>query len=445
MIFFAPLFILFPFISLADSSISLDDLLKEIKNEHHIQSVENKKREQEFATKKSQQEKLLQEAVLELKKQEEITTQLEKQFEDNEKSLTKIEKQLNIAMGTMGELFGVVRQVSEDLKGTLQTSIVSAEIPGREKKVESLAKTKVLPKIQDLEHLWFEIQREMTESSKVSQFRRKIVFPNGQQEENIITRIGTFNLVSKNSYLTYQHETGQVIQLARQPSGRSTSFIKSLKKSSRQPYYPFFIDPSRGSILSTITQSANFIERIQQGGIIGYIIIFLLFVGLMMAWERTVYLQKENKRIKQQLESSSPNSNNSLGRLLQIFDNDKTLNKETLELKMEEAILKNISPIEKGIGSIKVLATIAPLLGLLGTVTGMIGTFQTITLFGAGDPKLMAGGISQALMTTALGLTCAIPLLLLHNILSTKSRQIIQILEKHTLGIIAEKMDPKNV
>ena len=434
-----------PLISSAnETQMSLDDLLQEIKSEHHRQSAENRQREQEFMNKKSQQKSLLNKAHLKLKKQEEITARLTKQFENNEKVLTKIEDKLNMALGTLGELFGVVRQVSGDLKGVFQTSIISSEIPQREEWMGRLAETKALPEIKDLESLWFEMQREMTESGKVSQFKKSIVLPSGQQEEKVITRVGSFNLVADGAYLLHQHETGQIIELPRQPSGRFTSLIKGLENGDH-PYNPFAIDPSRGSILSMLVQAPNFLERIQQGGIVGYVIIFLLFVGLVIVWERIIYLKKEDERIKYQLESSSPNPDNALGRLLKTFNDNKTADIETLELKMDEAILQNAPPIERGIGSVKILATVAPLLGLLGTVTGMIATFQSITLFGTGDPKLMAGGISQALITTVLGLICAIPLLLLHNVISTKSRRIIQLLEKQTIGLMAERMDQKNV
>ena len=86
-------------------------------------------------------------------------------------------------------------------------------------------------------------------------------------------------------------------------------------------------------------------------------------------------------------------------------------------------------------------ANTATLLGLLGTVTGMIATFQSITLFGTGDPKLMAGGISQALITTVLGLIAAIPLLLLHNFVATRSKDLVQILEERSAGMVASRAE----
>ena len=426
-----------------NNKMSLDDLLKEIKSEQRTQSVENRKREQEFLNKKSRQKALLNQARVELKKQEAITVRLTKKFEANEKALAKIESQLNLALGTLGELFGVVRQVSGDLKGVFQTSIISAEIPGREKFVGRLAETKVLPEIKDLENLWFEMQREMTESGKVSQFKKNVILPDGEKEKRIITRVGSFNLVSDGSYLVHESETGQVAELSRQPSSRFTSLIGDLEEADN-PYNAFAVDPSRGAILSMLVQAPSLFERVQQGGIVGYVILFLLAIGLAIVWERIVYLRMESEKIKKQLGDSSPNENNSLGRVMKVFQDNKDVDLETLELKMDEVILKNTPLIERGVGTIKILAAVAPLLGLLGTVTGMIATFQSITLFGTGDPKLMAGGISQALITTVLGLVCAIPLILLHNVVFTKSRQIIQILEEQCIGLIAERNQPRD-
>jgi biopolymer transport protein ExbB len=111
---------------------------------------------------------------------------------------------------------------------------------------------------------------------------------------------------------------------------------------------------------------------------------------------------------------------------------------ETLELKLSEGILKETPKLESGLNLLKIIAAIAPLMGLLGTVTGMIVTFQAITIFGAGDPKAMAGGISGALVTTVLGLLVAIPTVLLHTIVNGRAQRIIHVLNEQTTGIIAE-------
>lgn len=104
---------------------------------------------------------------------------------------------------------------------------------------------------------------------------------------------------------------------------------------------------------------------------------------------------------------------------------------------MDEAILRETPTIDRGINLIKMFAAIAPLMGLLGTVIGMILTFQTIMLFGTGDPKIMAGNISLALVTTALGLIAALPLILVHSIVAGKSKAVLHKLDEQSAGLIA--------
>jgi len=93
---------------------------------------------------------------------------------------------------------------------------------------------------------------------------------------------------------------------------------------------------------------------------------------------------------------------------------------------------------------LKIIAVVAPLLGLLGTVTGMIITFQAITLFGTGDPKLMAGGISTALVTTVQGLCVAIPTVLLHTLVASRARRLNQILEEQAAGMVAVQSERRH-
>ena len=421
-------------------AVTLDELLKKVQEENLTQSVESKKREADFTKKKDKQQALLTKAQFELTTLEKETARLMSKFDKNEKVLTKIEDELNQAMGTLGEMFGVVKQVAGDLKGQFENSVVSAQITGRKAFVSELAESKKLPNMDRLEKLWFELQREMTETGKTTQFTTTVVQSDGTKKEQKVTRIGAFNLVSKGVYLNYQPSTGQILELARQPSGRFTGTIDDLEES-KKGYEGFAIDPSRGSLLSMLVRAPSFWERIRQGGLVGYVIITLLLLGLGLVAERIKTLGEEGKKIKAQRSHPEASRNNSLGRIMLTFEENKSADLETLELKMDEAILKNTSPLKKGIGTIRLLAAVAPLLGLLGTVTGMIATFQSITLFGTGDPKLMAGGISQALITTVIGLVCAIPLLLLHNFISTKSRDLVQILEEESVGMIASRTE----
>ena len=285
----------------------------------------------------------------------------------------------------------------------------------------NLAERKKLPAIKELNQLWFEIQREMTESGKVIKFKAPVVTPDGVKTEKDVTRVGSFNLAADSKYLVYQSATNQIIELPRQPQGKFLGMIEDLEGLSTG-YSAFGLDPSRGTILSMLVQAPTLGERVDQGGLVGYVILSLLALGLVMVGERIFTLNKEEKKMRAQLNSDEIKTDNPIGELMQTFKDFKDKDLETLEMKLDETVLKAAPKITKGINTIKIMSAVAPLLGLLGTVTGMIATFQSITLFGTGDPKLMAGGISTALVTTVLGLVCAIPMLLLHNFVSAKSK-----------------------
>ena len=182
-------------------------------------------------------------------------------------------------------------------------------------------------------------------------------------------------------------------------------------------------------------------ERVQQGQEVGYAIILLGIIGMLIVIERMIKLSRISKRMNAQLKDMDhPSSNNPLGRMMQAYFENKHLNDlDVLGKKLDEVIFKDLAELRKGLSTIKVMAAIAPLMGLLGTVTGMIGTFQAITLFGTGDPKLMAGGISQALITTVQGLCVAIPLLLSSNMLSSRAQQLSKVIGEQASGMIADK------
>jgi biopolymer transport protein ExbB len=140
-----------------------------------------------------------------------------------------------------------------------------------------------------------------------------------------------------------------------------------------------------------------------------------------------------------QMNTAELSDDNPLGRVLAVAEKSGMEDTDNLELLLDEAITREVPVLEKGLAIIKLIAAIGPLLGLLGTVTGMIVTFQTISLYGSGDPKLMAEGISQALVTTVQGLCVAIPLLFLHSIVASRSRTLVQILDEQTAGLISRR------
>ena len=384
-------------------------------------------------------------AKKELKAEQIKADNLKANFDKNEKRLAEKEDQLRLRIGNLGEMFGVVRQVADDLNGTLHTSLTRAEKPNRAANLDKLSQAKELPNIKELQALWLTLQEEMTLTGQISQFKAQVVQNDGSEAEQLVTRIGAFNAITDQGYLRFDEETGRLISMARQPD--QADLISDYLQANVGEFKALGIDPTRGALLGLVLSNPDLLGRIKQGALVGYIIIGLAIIGLLLAAWRLTSLFSIRKKVENQIKHlDKPNVNNPLGRVLAtaaaLEGSHQEL--ETLELKIDEAILKEVPQLEKAQSMIKLFAAIAPLLGLLGTVTGMIATFQAITNFGTGDPKLMAGGISQALITTVLGLVAAIPLLLSHNLVSSQSKRLVQILDEQAAGLIATAMEARN-
>ena len=415
----------------------LDDLLKQVKADRVSEAKLDKKREAEFLSARSDKQSLLNKAKRELANQEARNERLTKAYAANEISLAQKEVELANATGTLGEMFGVSRAAAANAFGQISTSIVSAEFPNRGEALNRIANAKKIPSIADLEELWFALQTEMTESGKVSQFSTDVTNLDGTKSTETITRIGTFNLISENGYLTYNDEVSQVQPLPKQPQSYINDTAASFSGLT-SGYAALYLDPSRGAILSLETRKKSWDQFYHEGKEVGYAITVLLIIGCLIALERLIVLGGMSSKISSQEKNlDKPNENNPLGRLLKVFYDNQSADAETLELKLDEAILRETPKVDRGVNLIKMFAAIAPLMGLLGTVIGMIMTFQTITLFGTGDPKIMAGNISLALVTTALGLICALPLILIHSVVAGKSKSVLQKLDEQSAGLIA--------
>jgi biopolymer transport protein ExbB len=419
------------------SANQLDDLLKQVKNDRISEAKIDKQREAEFISARSDKQSLLNTAKTELANQQARNKRLTKEYAANEITLAQKSVELDNAQGTLGEMFGVSRAAAANAYGSIVTSIVSAEYPGRGDTLDMIANSKAIPELEQLEELWFALQTEMTQSGEVSKFTTEVTNLDGSKSTESVTRVGTFNLVSENGYLNYNDEVGQVQPLAKQPAGYITDTAISFFGETAG-YSPLYVDPSRGAILTLETRKKTLMEFYHEGKEVGYAITVLLFFGLLIALERMIVLGSMSSKIRAQEKNlEQPNDNNPLGRLLKVYFDNKAVDAETLELKLDEAILRETPKVDRGINLIKMFAAIAPLMGLLGTVIGMIMTFQTITLYGTGDPKIMAGNISLALVTTALGLICALPLILIHSVVAGKSKSVLQKLDEQSAGLIA--------
>jgi biopolymer transport protein ExbB len=423
-------------------STSLDELLKRVQEGWNGARKENRDREAAFAKAKADQQRLLNDAKATRAALERRSEQLETEFEGNELALTQLEETLTQRLGALGELFGVVRQVSGDTRSQVEASLVSAQIPGRDDFLEELGKNKSLPSIESLEKLWYILHQEMTELGRVVRFPATVVTIDGEQSQREVTRVGAFNAISDGIYLVY--EDGKLQELGKQPAGTYLDTVAPFE-SSTEPMAALAVDPSRGSILKVLIQTTGALERIKFGGKVGYTIIALGLMAGFLAIIRWIIVSLTGRKVAAQKKSDTVSDSNPLGRVLGIYEANRTTDVETLELKLDEAIMRESASLDKMLWAVKVVSVVAPLMGLLGTVTGMIRTFQAITLFGTGDPKMMASGISEALVTTMLGLYVAIPLVLLHALVSNTSKGVVEILEEQAAGLIARRAEQRDV
>lgn len=436
-----------PFVQ-AEEPVSVNDLLNLVQQGQARDDQEFRQRMARFNQSKAEQDRMVAEAKAERSRLEQLSAQKEKDFQANETRITEAQERLNNRLGSLKELFGVVQQVAGDTKSVFEGSVVSSELPGREEFLTDLIRTagssSRLPSIEQLERLWFEMQREMTFSGRIATYSAEVVLPSGETVQMPVIRVGGFNAVADGKYLNWDLEARRLVELDKQPGGRYTGPISDLEEASGTELTAFWIDPARGQLLKIMGQSPELGDRIDQGGVVGYVILVLGFIGIALAVWRMVVLYGEAGKIRKQMASDTPNEDNALGRVMAVFNANKKADTETLELHLGEAIAAEIPRLTRGIGWIKIISVVAPLLGLLGTVTGMIDVFETMSLFGTGDPKLMAGGISQALVTTVQGLVAAIPCVFLHTLTNNRSRELIMILEERATGILARQAEQQN-
>jgi len=430
-----------------DGATTLDQLLKNVKAGASADAKANRDREARFKRELANQTKLLNDAQTTLANEEARSARLEAKFAENEKLLTAKEEELNKAKGNLKELFGHLTGFAGDSRETLRTSLTAAQFPDRvdpiTEMIEKLNSATKLPSMEEIESLWYEVNREMIESGKVVKFTAEVKQPDGSVASQEVVRVGAFNVVSEGNYLAFDPKSGLSV-LPRQPD--DFTGVAADLQGATDGFHAFGIDPTGaqgGNFLAAIIDTPTPIERWHQGKQVGYVITAIGVVGILIAIWKLIQLSGVTAKIRKQMKSSTISENNPLGRVLKVAEDHKNADVETLELKLAEQILKERPSIESGVNVIKIISMVAPLLGLLGTVTGMILTFQAITIFGAGDPRAMASGISSALMTTVLGLIVAIPTVLLHTFVNGSARKVIHILEEQSTGIVAERSEAK--
>ena len=425
---------------------TLDELARTVREAASVEAQINREREARFQRERDNQRQLLAEAHDELAGENARSEGLRGEYDSNERTLADLETTLAERMGSLGELFGVVRQAAGDVQAALDDSMVTAQASGRTDVLADLSQRRELPTVAELRQLWSAMVTEIAESGKVVRFTAPVERSSGEREEREVVRVGVFNAVSGGLFLDWDaaRSDTHLVELPRQPAGRFARMAERLQRAAPGEVVPMSVDFTRGQILRAVVRSKTPVERVREdGGVVGYVIISIGAVGLLLSLWKLGSLSRTGRRIRLQVREGVTGGSNPLGRVLAVCSDNPDTDLETLELKLDEAILRETAPIESGLGFIKVLYVVAPLLGLLGTVVGMIATFQMITLFGTGDPRMMAGGISTALVTTVLGLVVAIPLTLLHSYLQARARALIQVLEEQAAGMIARRAEDR--
>ena len=430
--------LLIVFIALSLQASQLDKLLLDVNKNTQTQLKINKLREEVFLKDLKKSKKLLRDIKLSLKKAKNRTKQLKEIFKAQKATIQNQHKELEKNTGALKNLFAISKQEARDLSSLLKVSMTSTQLKNREKFLDEFSTSHSMPTIDNLRKLWKLYIQEIIESGKTTTYEAQVVDTLGMQNTSIVTRVGLFSAFDKNEYIRYDDSIGQFVKMMRQPKG--VSYVPQYYSTSNK-VTPILLDPTKGVLFHMLKEKATLMDRINQGGIIGYIILMLGVLTILYSIYKYITLVSANSKMNKQMNSSQIDTTNPLGRILAAFEKNKNKNIETIESKMDTAILKELPDIQSGLPMIKLVAAVAPLLGLLGTVTGMIETFQSITLFGTGDPKLMAGGISQALMTTVLGLVVAIPILFIYNVVQSKSKKIIEILTQQSSVLVAKQLE----
>jgi biopolymer transport protein ExbB len=426
------------------AAASLDDLLKQVREGAQANSRLNAQREQRFQQNRDQQAELLRQAEAELAAAQARADRAKARYEAGQKSLAELKAKLSVKTGDDAQVYAAARQAAADFRAANTHSFISAQLPARAAFLDDLAGGDTLPVLKDLEELWFTLQQDMTEGAKSVRFTAEVISADGKVQKTEVVRAGAFAAIAGERYLTPQGD-GRMLALPHQPSSSAKNDAEDFMDATTG-VAPILLDPTRGTLLGLEAERPSLLERVDQGGMVGYVILLVGFAGAALAAWQLVYLilvgQKVNKQLTQ---LQSPSADNPLGRVLATFKSGGLQqaqdDAEVVELRLSEAVLREVPRLERFQAFLRLAVAAGPLLGLIGTVAGMILTFQVITEAGAGDPKLMAAGISQAMIATLLGLGIAIPLLFVNALLASRSRVLVQILDEQSTGLLAQRLE----
>jgi biopolymer transport protein ExbB len=416
------------------------------------QQQQFEQRVNEYNSDQARQQQLLNEAQQRRQQLDTQSQRLQQQYETNELRINELNNELRTKADQLGlsQVFGLARQVANDVASTLQQSLISTQFPvpagdvPRDEFLRVFAESRQTPTADDLERVWFEIQREMTAAGQVARYRAPVVQPAGEVAEANVVRIGPFNAISDGQFLSYLPSLRALNVLPRQLEPEFLSIAERFENTT-SGYAEAVVDFNRGVTIGMYVERPTWLERLELGEEVGYVIIVVGLAGALAFLYQLVYLVTVRAAVSRQLKNlDRPTPNNPLGRVLLAFKGDTERIEEdadVAELRITEAVLHEVPKLERFQAFLRLSVAAGPLLGLIGTVVGMIMTFQSITETGSSDPRLMATGIGQAMIATVLGLGIAIPLLFAGALLNSLSRGIVQILDEQSAGMLAESIE----
>jgi biopolymer transport protein ExbB len=435
---------------------SPEDLLKGVEQfrADDIKKFDDRKKEFD-GTAEAQKNAKMKEAADNRDALDKASKKLQDQYSANELKINQLNGQLRDKAMALGltELFGLARQVSNDVSTILQQSLITTQFPAaqgqqaRDEFLRAFSSSRTTPTAADLQRVWTEIQREMTASGQVAKYQATVVQPGGEPQKTEVIRVGPFTAISGGKFLSYLPTLRTFEILPRQlPS--SFMSVANRFSSATSGYAEAVVDSARGVLTGLYVERPTFGERIKLGQEVGYVIITVGLLGALAFIVQLIHLVLVRLAVSSQLKNlDRPSASNPLGRVLLAFKGDKTRiedDADVAELRITEAVLKEVPKLERFQAFLRLAVAAGPLLGLIGTVWGMILTFQSINESGSSDPKLMATGIGQAMIATVLGLGIAIPLLFAGALLSTLSKAVVQILDEQSAGMLAESIEKQH-
>lgn len=387
-----------------------------------------------------------------LARQEDLLRQQQKKLKERKQEYLQLSAEKANDEELMTNLAASVRVSAKQLQDLLVRSTRTSLAPQRPESLDKILNADYFPGLEDIQQMAELFLTEMAVVGEVSLRPMPFVDSSGVEKEALVLMVGPFlaaYLEQDTPYLLrYDSSKRNLVQVdAKLPWGLSRTLKSYLLGESDS----VLLDLSAGAALEQLVRRKSFIDRIQGGGVLVWPILALAVIALLIGLERAFFLKRvhdNTDRTMNEVNSKAIQGDwDACQKLVHGRKKSPVYNvvraglrmrhedREILESVLQEAILKELPRLERALPMLNIMAAIAPLLGLLGTVTGMIGTFEVINIYGTGDPRMMSGGISVALVTTMLGLMVAIPIMLMHAFLSRQVEHIVGDMEEKAVAL----------